>query len=108
MSTQIKVIAVPTVQFGKFKYAYKPCPTDDKASQLLAALKKQFNYKATVRGGKTLPERVTFDNEWLEFASNKFDIEFSITDVPHIEQLRVGDKLSFKKENTGIVDFSFL
>ena len=101
MAQQLDVIAVPSINYGKFLWLYKPNCHHGQA--FLATLMEQFKYKVPIVKGKPQP-RSTFAPEWIQWAQDKLGTSFKIVESQTIEQMEVGTLVPVVNEIT--VDFS--
>ena len=84
MSRQFEVEAVPTANYGRITFNYRP--TDALGAKVLAACKVQFNYSPA----KGNTERTTFAPEWVNFISAQgFTMKVAKCDMPPVP--KVGD-----------------
>ena len=84
MSKQFEVEAVPTANYGRISFNYRP--TDALGAKVLSACKRQFNY-SPVRG---TTERTTFAPEWVSFITAQgFTLKVVKCDMPQVPS--VGD-----------------
>ena len=102
MSNIIEVRVVPSVNYGKFQWTYKPL--NDVGIKALNAIKQANNYKVT----EGRQERQTFSQEWLDqlfkLAPNA---QVRVVETIEIPTYKVGDFVKPMTAQTS-TDFSFL
>ena len=99
---KVNVIAVPSLNYGRFSWLYKPA--DSKGKALLQMVMDNKKYSAPTIKGKVTP-RATFAPEWLGYVTSTLQLDLVVVDAPTIPAVFIGDVIGESAEN---IDLSFL